>query len=198
MTGQTPDGQLMHDKGVAGSSPDGSLMHEKMNAHVRAGIAMIGPLRGYARALAGSADAANELVQQTLMQALAAQHQFVPGSALRAWLFTILRHIWLAGMRRHGRERRAMEGWQHPATTTASEEDGPAADRPADALRALPALQREALLLVSVSGLSSAQAAGVWAVPAGTLRARVSRARHAMKRALGPLPEEGASICDHP
>ena len=173
-------------------------MRDKANAEFRAGlIAMIGPLRGYARALAGSADAAGDLVQQTLMQALAAQHQFVPGTVQRAWLFTILRHIWLSGMRRHGRERRAMDGWQQEVTTTTSEDNHLATDRLAAALSTLPVLHREALLLVSVWGLSGSEAARLCGVAEGTLRARVSRARRAMKDALGALPSKEASDSGH-
>ena len=173
-------------------------MRNKANADFRAGlIAMMGPLRGYARALAGSADAADDLVQQALVQALGAQHQFIPGTALRAWLFTILRHIWLSGMRRRARERHAMNEWQQEATTTTAEDAELPTDRLSAALRTLPVLHREALLLVSVWGLSGAEAARLCGVAEGTLRARVSRARRAMKDALSAPPSREASVSDH-
>ncbi len=164
-------------------------MQADADAEFRAGlIAMVGPLRGYARALAGSVDAADDLVQQAIVQALAAQRQFVPGTQLRAWLFTILRNVWLSGMRRDGRERRAIGELQHEMANLSSDDDDMATDGLAAALRALPVLQREALLLVSVWGLSGAEAARVCRVAEGTLRARVSRARRAMKRTLASLP----------
>ena len=49
-------------------------------------------LRAYARCLAGDPDAADDLVQDTVVRALRARHQFTPGTILEAWLITILRN----------------------------------------------------------------------------------------------------------
>src|SRR5260370_38299783 len=47
-------------------------------------------LRRYARALLRDANRADDLVQDTLVRALAKQHLWQPGTNLRAWLFTLM------------------------------------------------------------------------------------------------------------
>ena len=54
----------------------------------------------------------------------------------------------------------------------------------ASALARLPAGQRDALLLVTWSGLSYEQAAVALDVPVGTIWSRMSRARGALRRSL--------------
>jgi RNA polymerase sigma factor (sigma-70 family) len=54
------------------------------------------------------------------------------------------------------------------------------------ALETLSSRQREALLLVGYDGLSSLEAARALRVPPGVMRVRLSRARRAMRHALGP------------
>jgi len=161
------------------------MMDDDDDKAFRAGlVSLIGPLRGYARALVGQASAADDLVQEAMLRALHAQRQFMPGSELRAWLFTILRHTWLESQRRLGREQRATAAMEPATPTEASQGGGMALDRLAAALQALPALQREALLLVGAKGMSGAEAARICGVAEGTLRARVARARQALRRAF--------------
>ena len=50
----------------------------------------------------GQADA-DDLVQDTLVRALANAHLYEPGSDLRAWLFTIMRNQFLAGVAKANR-----------------------------------------------------------------------------------------------
>ena len=50
-------------------------------------------LRRYARALTGGAEAADDLVQDSLERAIARFDQFRPGTNLRAWLFTIVHNM---------------------------------------------------------------------------------------------------------
>jgi RNA polymerase sigma factor (sigma-70 family) len=57
--------------------------------------------------------------------------------------------------------------------------------RLAEALAALPATEREVLLLVAWAGLSCQDAATALDVPAGTARSRLHRARTQMRAALG-------------
>jgi RNA polymerase sigma-70 factor, ECF subfamily len=49
-------------------------------------------LRRYARALSRNPDRADDLVQNTLVWALAKQHLWQPGTNLRAWLFTLMHY----------------------------------------------------------------------------------------------------------
>src|SRR5437763_16365729 len=54
--------------------------------------ATIPALRRYARALTRDAEAADDLVQDTLVRALRSEHQF-HGGDIRSWLYTILTNL---------------------------------------------------------------------------------------------------------
>ncbi|MGA8225444.1 MAG: sigma factor, partial [Xanthobacteraceae bacterium] len=61
---------------------------------VRDGIlATLPSLRAFAISLSGNVDRADDLVQETLLRALANIDSFEPGTNLPAWLFTILRNL---------------------------------------------------------------------------------------------------------
>ena len=49
-------------------------------------------LRAFAISLCGNVSRADDLVQETLMRALANINSFQPGTNMSAWLFTILRN----------------------------------------------------------------------------------------------------------
>jgi RNA polymerase sigma-70 factor (ECF subfamily) len=57
-------------------------------------------LRRYSRALVRDRDSADDLVQDALVRAINAEHQWQPGTNLRAWLFTILHNVFAADRRR--------------------------------------------------------------------------------------------------
>ena len=104
-----------------------------------------------------------------------------PVRNLRAWLITILRNFYLnSHARRQGRVRLWVSGEEEHVLTPAlapPQPDVVALQELWRALAALPDPQREALLLVSVEGLSYEEAADVLEVPIGTVRSRISRAR---------------------
>lgn len=142
-------------------------------------------LRRFARVLASRADAADDLVQETLLRAIAARDQFAPGTNLRAWLYTILRHIRAAAARRDARSPFLSSDITPEFAVSGGQEERQAMREVAEAFQRLPAIQREALWLVVVEGLDYAEAARVIGVPAGTLRSRLSRAREALRRGIG-------------
>ena len=47
-------------------------------------------LRRYARALTRNGSRSDDLIQDTLVRALAKEHLWEPGTNMRAWLFTIM------------------------------------------------------------------------------------------------------------
>ena len=53
-------------------------------------LASVPSLRAFAISLSGNVDRADDLVQETLLRALANIHSFQPGTNMPAWLFTIL------------------------------------------------------------------------------------------------------------
>ena len=56
-------------------------------------LAAIPSLRAFAISLSGNVDRADDLVQETILRALANIQSFQPGTNLPAWLFTILRNL---------------------------------------------------------------------------------------------------------
>ncbi|MCQ8277902.1 sigma-70 family RNA polymerase sigma factor [Acetobacteraceae bacterium KSS8] len=148
-------------------------------------------LRAFARFLTRDATAADDLVQDTVVRALAGLSSFQPGTNLKAWLFTIQRNGFYEQIRRHKRETRMLG-----AQTAASEMQAPEAHRRSDLndlqrmLWTLPPLLREALVLVGAQELSHDEAAAICGVPVGTMKARVSRARSQLARTMGPQPEQ--------
>ena len=153
---------------------------------LRSQIAGLVPdLRGFARFLVRDRTAADDLVQDSLVRALAALDQFQPGTNMKAWLFTIVRNAFYEGARRRKREARALE--RHLAGDEASH---PAQDARAEVrdlqilIWTLPPLLREALILVGAQEMTYDEAALVCNVPVGTIKARVSRGRAALAAAM--------------
>src|SRR3569833_1253110 len=85
---------LTMDAGPSGASPE-----------VRSAmLALLPSLRAFALSLTTTREIADDLVQDTLVRALAKIDQFEPGTNLGAWLFTILRNIFYSQCRRTKRE----------------------------------------------------------------------------------------------
>ena len=135
-------------------------------------------LRGFARSLSGNHDRADDLVQETLVKAIANRDKYKMGTNLHAWLVTILRNQYYSEGRRRWREISDAEG-----THAARLAEQPVHSARLEmrefmaALQALPADQREALVLIGASGLSYEEAAEVLGTRVGTVKSRVSRAR---------------------
>jgi RNA polymerase sigma factor (sigma-70 family) len=142
-------------------------------------------LRGFARFLTRDSTLADDLVQDTVVRALAAQDSFDPGTNLKAWLFTIQRNAFYEQARRRRREQQLLDQQRPPAVSEAPQAVGrvEVADLQT-MLWSLPPLLREALVLVGAQELSHEQAAAICGVPVGTMKARVSRARSQLARAM--------------
>lgn len=147
--------------------------------------AMLPELRAFARFLARDRAQADDVVQDAVVRALGALHQFQPGTSLKAWLFTILRNAFYEQQRRRKREAVAIEGSfdLSEAAEPAQEARGEINDLQQVIWR-LPPLLREALILVGAQELSHEEAAAVCNVPVGTMKARLSRARVALATAM--------------
>lgn len=148
-------------------------------------------LRRYARALARSADRADDLVQETLLRAIAKAHLWKPGTDLRAWLFTIMHNHYVNMVRRATRDEATVDIEQVSSALVATTD--PTALRQLRelerALAALSAEQREVILLVGLEGMPYETAAKILSVPVGTVRSRLSRGRDALRSLLN-LPEK--------
>jgi RNA polymerase sigma-70 factor (ECF subfamily) len=146
---------------------------------------------------------AEDVVQETCLRAFRNFHRFNPGTNCRAWLLTILRNIFLNRVRRAGREvlEEDLPAWESaletgpgliPPSTNPEEEflqtvlHGDV-DR---ALKAVPLVYREAVILADLEGLSYKEVAEALGCPIGTVMSRLSRGRHLLRQALSRFARE--------
>jgi RNA polymerase sigma-70 factor (ECF subfamily) len=138
-------------------------------------------LRAFARSLCGSQEGADDLAQEALVKAWQSRDSFMPGTNLKAWLFTILRNQFYSDRRRAWRQA----PWDQEAAERipgGGQDQGWAAELSdtARALRCLTDEQREALILVGAGGFSYEDAAEICNCAVGTVKSRVARARKAL------------------
>jgi RNA polymerase sigma factor (sigma-70 family) len=143
-------------------------------------------LRAFAFSLTHDADRADDLVQDTLVRAWAKADSFTPGTNLTAWLFTILRNLFYSEQRKRKREVEDADGaFAARLATLPEQEVRVEMEAFRRALAALPAPQREALVLIGAQGFSYDEAALVCGVAVGTMKSRVNRARTRLVALLG-------------
>ena len=141
-------------------------------------------LRAFARFLAGTKAEADDLVQEALARTLHSMDKIAEVAELRPWSFAVLRNTFHEQSRARRREENRLKQRIAPEAVPATQEMCSDVRDLAEKLRLLPPLLREALILVGAQGLSYDEAARICAVPPGTMKARVSRARRQLAQAL--------------
>jgi RNA polymerase sigma-70 factor, ECF subfamily len=162
--------------------------------------ALIPRLRRYALALTRrDVVQADDLVQNCLVRAVAKQHQWMPGTDLRAWLFTILHNQYVDDVRRS-----VQEGSVLPIEDVASVLPIRSSALSSLELRDLEVAMgklrnefRQVILLVGLEGMTYDEVAAVLQIPVGTVRSRISRGRNQLRRLLGIVDEELPPKADH-
>jgi RNA polymerase sigma-70 factor (ECF subfamily) len=148
---------------------------------------------------------AEDVVQETFLRAFRAFDTFERGTNCRAWLFTILRNVFLNRARREGHEVLDVVDME---ATSMEARGGAAAAWPAAhdpeaeylhtvlhgdvdrALRELPLAYREAVILADLEGLTYKEVAQALGCPVGTVMSRLSRGRARLRRALADFARE--------
>ena len=153
-------------------------------------------LFGYAVCLCGERELARDLTQEAVVKALAARTVPTDEAAYRAWLFTILRNLFIDRARREGRAP-DLSAPELPAEPPAeSWQIWRSDDHLLNALTVKLALaklrpaHREIIALVDIVGFSYAEAAALLSLPLGTVMSRLSRAREAL---LGVVVDNNVS-----
>jgi len=151
-------------------------------------------------------EAADDLLAETFLIAFRGRAGYrEQGPGVRPWLYGIATNVLRRHQRQEVRRYRALARMAG-AESLSPESLSPGADQAVDrvdaqALRrqlaaALAGLQRrdrDVLLLTAWAELSYAEIAAVLAIPVGTVRSRLNRARRVTRDALGPIritPEE--------
>jgi len=147
-------------------------------------------LRRYARALTGSATAADDLVQDSLERACRKIDRWEPGSDLRAWLFTLMHNVHVNNLRRRRVETIPMTHTDYPEPGNVDAARSMRLHDLEKALARLPADQREIVLLVCLEDMTYEQAAAVVGIPVGTVMSRLHRGRERLRRWMAGEQEE--------
>ena len=148
-------------------------------------VEMLPHLRNFARSLTRNPAQADDLVQDTVVKALANIDRFDPQTNLRPWLFTILRNTFYSELRRRWREVEDGEGHHAARLSVAPRQDGKLDFD--DFKRAFAQLQdehREVLTLIGASGCSYDEAATICGCAVGTIKSRVNRGRRRLEELM--------------
>ena len=141
-------------------------------------LSAVPSLRAFAISLSGNIDRADDLVQETLLRAIANIDSFQPGTNMSAWMFTILRNLFRSEYRKRRREVEDTDGSYAESLKSQPEQTSRLEFQEfRTALSKLPPDQREALILVGASGFSYEEAANICGCAVGTIKSRVNRAR---------------------
>ncbi|MCG6856633.1 MAG: RNA polymerase sigma factor [Salaquimonas sp.] len=147
-------------------------------------VALLPGLRRFARSLCRNSVEADDLVQDSMMRALAARASW-RGDNLRAWLTTIMVNQYRNDLRR-GRTAPVtlpIDDWQANVPDTARGDPVEQLGLRA-AIGRLTADQRVVLMLVVVEGFSYEEVAALLSIPVGTVMSRLSRARRSLDTML--------------
>jgi RNA polymerase sigma-70 factor (ECF subfamily) len=157
-------------------------------------LQFIDGLYGYAMALSRNQHDAEDLVQETFVRAIRGKANLREGSNVKAWLFTILKNIYLNQIRKQktfprvieidadeGNADIVIEESKDPFAQYVSEVDR---EHVVEAVQQLPPEFREVILLREFEDLSYQEIAGVLGCPAGTVMSRLARARSRLRTLL--------------
>jgi RNA polymerase sigma-70 factor, ECF subfamily len=159
-------------------------------------LACMSNLRLFARALTKNRDSAEDLLQDTVVRALTAAHQFEAGTNLNAWMYTILRNAHYNEIRKGHRRWEPLDKLGEPVVPPAQD----SALELQDLLAKLPQIDPDwfaALLLVSLSGHTYEQVARLYDCPVGTIKSRVGRARAQLRLLCNGSPIDARTEPTH-
>jgi RNA polymerase sigma-70 factor, ECF subfamily len=130
---------------------------------------------------------AQDVVQDTMVQALRSFHRFTPGTNCRAWLVTILQRV--VSNRRRARDRAIVVNDPEDRLAHTVPFVPPVPQQLTDeallaSLRRLPLPFQEVIVLCDVEQLSYKEAAEALTIPVGTVMSRLHRGRAQLRAEL--------------
>jgi RNA polymerase sigma-70 factor, ECF subfamily len=177
---------------VSAAAPAGDTAARRQRFEAEA-LPHLDALYAFALKLARSRDDAEDLVSDTILRAFERWDQYHLGTNIRAWLFTILYHVFVSRRRRiDAREVQPSEeheGWSLFEAVGEADPEGRFFDSFLDeeitgAIDALPDEYRAAVVLSDIHDLRYAEIARILAVPEGTVKSRLFRGRRLLQRKL--------------
>ena len=149
-------------------------------------------LKPFAITLTRDSDAAADLYQETVYKALANREKYNVGTNIRAWLYTIMRNIFINNYRRKAKQNLAFDfSSDNPvlskvvSTAIESPESRLDVKYIQKAIHNLPDVFRHPLMLY-FEGYKYHDIAGMLKEPLGTIKSRIHFARKLLKNQLTP------------
>lgn len=130
--------------------------------------------------LTGRRDTAEDLLQETFVQALKGLERLDAATSPKAWLFAIARHLGINARQR----RRVLLPLSEDLAVRPDRELASRREDVREAIAGLPDKQRETLQLRLGDGLSYEEVAHVLGIPVGTVRSRLHAAVKALRASL--------------
>jgi RNA polymerase sigma factor (sigma-70 family) len=147
-------------------------------------------LKPFAVNLTKDTEAANDLYQETLYKALANKEKYHAGTNIRAWLFTIMRNIFINNYRRRAKQRTIFDNSpndflinQKQATVANSAESSLRMKEINGAIQQLPEIFKTPFLLY-FDGYKYNEIAEALHEPLGTIKSRIHFARKLLKEQI--------------
>ena len=137
----------------------------------------------YAYRLTGNSHEAEDLTQQTYLLVQQRGHQLREVQALRGWLLTIVRNVFLKSRRHRGRGR-SLDDIDEPLVIEESWDSPVDREQLQQALLELSEEFRSPLVLYYFEDFSYQQIADHMGVPIGTVMSRLSRAKTFLRKRL--------------
>jgi len=171
------------------------MMNESSRHAIEHGIVALTPaLQAFARRFVRTQDDIDDLVQETLLKAIRAIDHYQPGTALKSWLFTIMRNTFCTNYARRRREPVEPDNATWDVATAPAQEWSARRHELQVAMNGLPENQRRALMLVAL-GSSYEETAEICGCRVGTIKSRVNRARQDLIVALGEQRMDASVVC---
>jgi len=130
---------------------------------------------------------AEDLVQETMTEALKSFHRYEPGTNVHAWLVTIMLHTESKRRRKLSRLEVVADEDKRIAETVAYEAPTPEGltdEEVLSAISRIPHNYSQVVVLADVEELSYKEIAGALAIPIGTVMSRLSRGRKLLRAEL--------------
>ncbi len=153
-------------------------------------IDSLNSLLRYAIVITGNEEDAKDLVQETCYRALKNIHLLNENSNVKAWLFTIMRNIWINQRKRSQtlsiQFDEAIENVSDEWNINAEELliNNEMRQALMKALNSLPEVYKEILILRYFEDFSYAEISEILGCPLGTVMSRLNRAREKLKETL--------------
>jgi len=155
-------------------------------------------LRRYAHFLTRTTDQADDLVQDCITRALSRSHLYRADTNLRAWLFTIMRNIFITQSRKAAHRRNyANECMAMSSDATAPNQfHAVALQESLQLVETLPTRERQAILLLGVFEMTYIEAAQHSGIKVGTMKSRASRGRAHLRLLSQPGNRPDAGVAE--